>query len=118
MNKDTGARVCGYDTRWNLSFSLGQYTTVFQVELYAIKACVAENLGSNYRNRNISILSVKLQLKILAKTISKQRTQEVSLSAHKQARALIQGPSANETKELLKLNRNHMQWVVGLLTGL
>jgi hypothetical protein len=27
-----------------LSFSLGQYTTVFQAEVYAIKACAVENL--------------------------------------------------------------------------
>jgi hypothetical protein len=29
-----------------------------------------------------------------------------SLSGHKQAKALIQDPSANEAKEILKLNRN------------
>jgi ribonuclease HI len=40
-------------TRRKLSFSLGQYTTVFQAEVYAIKACAVEN----YRNRNIYILS-------------------------------------------------------------
>jgi hypothetical protein len=30
---------------------------------------------------------------------------------------LIQGPSARRTKELLKLNRNQLRWVTGLLTG-
>jgi ribonuclease HI len=44
-------------TRRKLSFSLGQYTTVFQAEVYAIKACAVENLDRNYKNRNISILS-------------------------------------------------------------
>jgi hypothetical protein len=40
-----------------LSFSLGQYTTVFQAEVYAIKECAVENLDTDYRNRNIYILS-------------------------------------------------------------
>jgi hypothetical protein len=39
-------------TRQKLSFSLGQYTTVFQAEVYAIKACAVENL-----DRNIYVLS-------------------------------------------------------------
>jgi hypothetical protein len=45
---------------WNeekLSFSLGQHTTVFQAEVYAIKACIDENLDMGYRCRNIYILS-------------------------------------------------------------
>jgi hypothetical protein len=42
-----------YVTRWKL----GQYTTVFQTEAYAIKACAAENLDKNYKTRNIYILS-------------------------------------------------------------
>jgi hypothetical protein len=37
-------------TSRKLSFSLGQYTTIF-------KACAVENLDRNYRNRNIYILS-------------------------------------------------------------
>jgi ribonuclease HI len=40
-----------------LIFSLGQYTTVFQAEVYAIKACSVENLNGNYKNSNIYILS-------------------------------------------------------------
>jgi hypothetical protein len=39
------------------NFSLGGYTTVFQAEVYAIKACAAENIDRNYRHRNIYILS-------------------------------------------------------------
>jgi hypothetical protein len=39
LNKGTGAGVYGCGTRKKLSFSLGQYTTVFQAEMYAIKAC-------------------------------------------------------------------------------
>jgi hypothetical protein len=64
-NKGTGAGVYCYGTGRKLSFSLGQCTTVFQAEVYAIKACAVENLGMNYKNRNVCILSVKLQLKHL-----------------------------------------------------
>jgi hypothetical protein len=40
-----------------LSFSLGWYTTVFQAEVPAIKACADENNKRGYCNRNIYILS-------------------------------------------------------------
>jgi ribonuclease HI len=49
--------VYGYGTRQKLSFSLGQCTTVFQAEVYAIEACKFEKLDRKYRNRNIYILS-------------------------------------------------------------
>jgi hypothetical protein len=39
------------------SLSLGQYTTIFHPEVYAIKACTVENLDRNYKNGNIYILS-------------------------------------------------------------
>jgi hypothetical protein len=45
------------ECREKLSFSLGQCTTGFQAEVYAIKACVAENLNRNHRNRNKYFLS-------------------------------------------------------------
>jgi ribonuclease HI len=57
ISKGTGDGVYGYGTRRKLSFSPGQYTTVFQAEVHAIMACVVENLDKNYRNRNICILS-------------------------------------------------------------
>jgi hypothetical protein len=34
-----------------------------------------------------------------------------------QAKGVIQGPSARRTKDLLKLKRDQLRWVVGLLTG-
>jgi hypothetical protein len=34
-----------------------------------------------------------------------------------QAKGFLQGPSVRRTNELLKLNRNQLQWVTGLLTG-
>jgi ribonuclease HI len=52
-----GAGVYCHGTRRKLSLSLGQYTTVFQAEVYVIKACAVENLDSDYKNRNICILS-------------------------------------------------------------
>jgi hypothetical protein len=41
----------------NLSFSHGQYTSAFEAEVYAIKACAVENLDRNYKNRNIYIVT-------------------------------------------------------------
>jgi hypothetical protein len=40
-----------------------------------------------------------------------------STTGLKQAKGFIQGPSARRTKDLLKLNRDQLRWVVGLLTG-
>jgi hypothetical protein len=33
------------------------------------------------------------------------------------AKGLIQGPSARRTKDLLELNRDQLRWMIGLLTG-
>jgi hypothetical protein len=55
--KGTGAGVYCYRTGRKLIFSLGQYTTVFQAEVYAINACAIMNLDRNYKNRNMYILS-------------------------------------------------------------
>lgn len=44
INEGTGPGMYGYGRRNNLSFNLGQYTIVFQAEMYAIKACKMENL--------------------------------------------------------------------------
>jgi hypothetical protein len=40
-----------------------------------------------------------------------------SLTGLKHAKGFLQGPSARRTRKLLKLNRNQLQWVTGLLTG-
>jgi hypothetical protein len=69
-NKDTGAWVYHYGTRQKLSFSLGKHITAFQAEVHAIKACTAECM--DYKNRNIDILLVKLQLEHLIITKSIQ----------------------------------------------
>jgi len=39
------------------SFSLGIHTTIFHVEIYAIKACIMENIEKGFTGRNIYILS-------------------------------------------------------------
>jgi hypothetical protein len=41
-NNGTGAGVYGRGVRKKLTFSLGQCTTAFQAEVYAIKACTVE----------------------------------------------------------------------------
>jgi hypothetical protein len=40
-----------------------------------------------------------------------------SLTRLKQAKELIVGPSVKRSKDLLKLNRDQLRWIVGLLTG-
>jgi hypothetical protein len=40
-----------------------------------------------------------------------------STTGLKQANGLITGPSARRKKDLLKLNRGQLRWVVGLVTG-
>jgi ribonuclease HI len=50
-NESTGAWVY----RAKPCFSLGKYTTVFQREMYAIKAYTVENLDRGCRNRNVCV---------------------------------------------------------------
>jgi ribonuclease HI len=98
-NKGTGAGVYCDGTRRKLSFSLGQYTTVFQAEVYAIKACAVENLDRNYRNRNIYILSdSQAAIKALSKH---QITSKLVWNCHQ---SLIQ---------LAEHNRVQLIWVPG-----
>jgi hypothetical protein len=40
-----------------------------------------------------------------------------SVTGLTQAKGLIKGPSSRRRKDLLKLNRDQLRWVVGLLTG-
>jgi hypothetical protein len=40
-----------------------------------------------------------------------------STTGLREANGFIQGPSARRTKDLLKLNRDQLRWVAGLLTG-
>jgi hypothetical protein len=40
-----------------------------------------------------------------------------SIIGVKQAKELIPGPSAKRTRDLLKLNRDQLRWIVGLYTG-
>jgi hypothetical protein len=47
------------------------------------------------------------------------RNRKKTLGIHNwtQAKGLKLGPSARRTKDLLKLNRDKLRWVVGLFTG-
>jgi hypothetical protein len=42
--------------RMKHSFSLGQCSTVFHLDVYAIKACAIEDIARGYKNKNICIL--------------------------------------------------------------
>jgi hypothetical protein len=63
-----GAGVYCHASRQKLSFGLGSYTTVFQAEVYAFKACTVENLETIKIGSSIFYQLVKLQLKHLANT--------------------------------------------------
>jgi hypothetical protein len=45
-----------YEYRWGLrrghSYNLGLHTMEFQAEIYAIKACIVENIEEGYTGRN------------------------------------------------------------------
>jgi ribonuclease HI len=56
-NKGSGTGVYRWGSRRGHSFSLGLHTTVFQAEIYAIKACIMQNIEKGYTGRNIFILS-------------------------------------------------------------
>jgi hypothetical protein len=181
-----------HGTRRKLSFSLWQYTSVFQAEVYIIKACAVKNLDRDYKNRNIYILSdSQAAIKALGKYqitsklvwdchqspiqvarhkrfqliwaagheglarnetadllarresehlftgpkpacrisvgVSKKAVRDWTNKNHikqwestirlKYAKGLISGPSARRTKDLLKLNRDKLRWIVELFTG-
>jgi hypothetical protein len=79
-NEGIMAGVYGYDRRKRFSFSLGQYTTAFQAEVRDLKACAVENTDSRHKNRNICILKVKLQLKLLRIKRSTQNWSQTAIS--------------------------------------
>jgi hypothetical protein len=57
------AGTCAGVYRWNLrrghSFILGFHTTVFQAEVYAIKACIMENIEKDYRLEHLFLPTVR-----------------------------------------------------------
>jgi ribonuclease HI len=56
-NEGTSAGVYKWGSRRGDSFSLRLHTTVFQAEIYAIKACIMENIDKGYKGNIIYILS-------------------------------------------------------------
>lgn len=60
MRDGTGAGVYGQSVGRRLSFSLGRYATVFQMEIYAILACVYEIQSQNRPEKYVSICSDSL----------------------------------------------------------
>lgn len=48
------------------SFGLVLHTTIFQAELYAIKACIMGNIEKGHKDRNIYILfNIQAAIKVL-----------------------------------------------------
>jgi hypothetical protein len=57
INKGTGAWVYRRGSRRGHSCSLGLHNTVFQAEIYVVKACIVDYTENGYTGRNIYILS-------------------------------------------------------------
>jgi len=60
MREGTGTGVYGQSVGRRLSFSLGRYATVFQVEIYAILACAYEVQSQNRMEKHVNICSDSL----------------------------------------------------------
>jgi hypothetical protein len=56
-NEGTIAGVYRWGLKKGHSFCLGLHTMVFQAKIYAIKACIMENIEIHYKDRNVYILS-------------------------------------------------------------
>jgi len=57
VNEGTGAGVCRQGWRRCHSFILGLPTTIFQADIYAIKACIMENTEKGCTGSNMCILA-------------------------------------------------------------
>jgi hypothetical protein len=53
----SGAGIRGETLRHVIHVPLGQYTTIFQAEIYTTGVCVQENLRKGYLGKRIHILS-------------------------------------------------------------
>jgi hypothetical protein len=69
-SKTTGAGVYKWGSKRGHSFRLRLHTTVFQVKIYAIKACIMENIEKGYKDRN-NIFSLIVQWPGRSITISR-----------------------------------------------
>jgi len=56
-SKGTGAGMCRWGLRRGHRLNLRLHITVFQAEMYAIKACIMENIEKGYTGSNVYILS-------------------------------------------------------------
>jgi ribonuclease HI len=92
--------------------SVGQYTTVFQADVYAIKACDDENIKRRYRERNIYILAdseaaIKAldKFRITSKLVWDCRQSLVTLAEHKRVQLVWvpghKGIAGDETADQL-----------------
>jgi ribonuclease HI len=119
QKKALGAGVYCHKTREKLSFSLGKYTTVFQAEVYAMKACAAENIDKKYKNRNIYTLSgsqaaIKAldKYQITSKLVWDSHQSLIQLARHNRVQLILvpghEGIAGNETAAIWQEQGLHM----------
>jgi hypothetical protein len=112
--------MCCHGTSRKLSFSHGQYITVFQAEVYAVEACAVEDVDRKYKNRNIYVLRISIE--VAKKTVRywTNRNHKRTLGIRNRTQTgegTSTRPFARRRTNLLKLKRNQLRWVVGLLAG-
>jgi len=56
-NSGTGSGIFGLRPKRSLSFPLGKFATVFQIEIYAVLQCACENIKRANKNKQILIFS-------------------------------------------------------------
>jgi hypothetical protein len=59
--------VYGHGTRQAFNFTLGQFTTVFQAEVYTVRECADENIKRGYCERDIYILNCMYVYSLIAR---------------------------------------------------
>jgi hypothetical protein len=90
--------IAGNETADQLARTGSEYPFTGPEPACSISIGAAKRAVSNWLNRN-------------------HTKQWESITGLKQAKELIQGPSAKRTRDLLKLKRDQLRWMVGLNTG-
>jgi hypothetical protein len=82
---------------------------------------IASNIGSEYPFTGpepACSISFGAAKKAVRNWLNRKHIKQwVFITGHKLAKELIPGPSAKRTRDLLKLNRDQLRWIVGLHTG-
>jgi hypothetical protein len=97
-----------YMARGELSVSLGQFTSVFKVEVYVIKACALENMDRGYKNRNSQdTIKVRDDYRINSKLVRDCHQSLMELGEYSRAQL---GCQVTEELRIIKLATSWQNW--------